>query len=87
MVTETQERYSKLEKMKRESEELLSASKLEIKSLNNIILNMETRIENLIKNEITQKNSINQLTSMLEEEQNNQQDMLTEVKVQHNMYL
>lgn len=86
-MTEAQERYSTLEKMKRETEDLLNASKLEIKSLKNIIHKMETRMENLIKNEITQKNSINQLTHMLKEEQNNQQDMLTEVRVQHNMYL
>lgn len=42
---------------------------------------MENRIENLIKNELSQKNSINQLTNMLEEEQNNQQDMLIEVSL------
>lgn len=40
---------------------------------------MENRIENLIKNDMSQKNSINQLTHMLEEEQNNQQDMMNEV--------
>lgn len=79
MVTEAEERYIKLENRCLRTEELLNTSKLEIQSLKNIILNKETRIENLIKNEISQKNSINQLTNMLEEEQNNQHDMLTEV--------
>lgn len=79
MVTEAEERYIKLENRCLRTEELLNTSKLEVLSLKNIILNQETRIENLIKNEISQKNSINQLTNMLEEEQNNQQDMLTEV--------
>lgn len=79
MVTEAEERYIKLENRYLRTEELLNTSKLEVISLKNIILNQETRIENLIKNEISQKNSINQLTNMLEEEQNNQQDMLTEV--------
>jgi len=79
VVTEAEERYIKLENRYLRTEELLNTSKLEVISLKNIILNQETRIENLIKNEISQKNSINQLTNMLEEEQNNQQDMLTEV--------
>lgn len=79
MVTEVEERYVKLENKFIKTEELLSTSKLEVQSLQNIILNMETRLENLIKNEIAHKNSINQLTNMLEEEQNNQQDMLSEV--------
>lgn len=79
MVTEAEERYIKLENRRLRTEELLNTSKLEVLSLKNIILNHEIRIENLIKNEISQKNSINQLTNMLEEEQNNQQDMLTEV--------
>jgi len=79
VVTEAEERYIKLENRCLRTEELLNTSKLEVLSLKNIILNQETRIENLIKNEISQKNSINQLTNMLEEEQNNQQDMLTEV--------
>jgi len=79
VVTEAEERYIKLENRCLRTEELLNTSKLEIQSLKNIILNKETRIENLIKNEISQKNSINQLTNMLEEEQNNQHDMLTEV--------
>lgn len=79
MVTEAEERYIKLENRYLRTEELLNTSKLEVISLKNIILNQETRIENLIKNENSQKNSINQLTNMLEEEQNNQQDMLTEV--------
>lgn len=78
-MTEAEERYIKLENRCLRTEELLNTSKLEIQSLKNIILNKETRIENLIKNEISQKNSINQLTNMLEEEQNNQHDMLTEV--------
>jgi len=80
-VTEAEERYIKLENRCLRTEELLNTSKLEILSLKNIILNQETRLENLIKNEISQKNSINQLTNMLEEEQNNQQDMLTEVNL------
>lgn len=79
MVTEAEERYIKLENRCLRTEELLNTSKLEIQSLKNIILNKENQIENLIKNEISQKNSINQLTNMLEEEQNNQHDMLTEV--------
>lgn len=81
MVTEAEERYIKLENRRLRTEELLNTSKLEVLSLKNIILNQETRIENLIKNDISQKNSINQLTNMLEEEQNNQQDMLTEVNL------
>lgn len=80
-MTEAEERYIKLENKHLRTEELLNTSKLEILSLKNIILNQETRLENLIKNEISQKNSINQLTNMLEEEQNNQQDMLTEVNL------
>lgn len=80
-MTEAEERYIKLENRCLRTEELLNTSKLEILSLKNIILNQETRLENLIKNEISQKNSINQLTNMLEEEQNNQQDMLTEVNL------
>lgn len=79
MVTEIQERYSKLENLQLKTEELLNASKLEILSLKNIIHNLETRVESLIKNEMLQKNTINQLTNVLEEEQNNQQDMLIEV--------
>jgi len=79
VVTEAEERYIKLENRCLRTEELLNTSKLEIQSLKNIILNKENQIENLIKNEISQKNSINQLTNMLEEEQNNQHDMLTEV--------
>lgn len=82
MVTEAEERYIKLENRCLRTEELLNTSKLEIQSLKNIILNKETRIEHLIKNEISQKNSINQLTNMLEEEQNNQHDMLTEVSLE-----
>lgn len=78
-MTEAEERYIKLENRCLRTEELLNTSKLEIQSLKNIILNKENQIENLIKNEISQKNSINQLTNMLEEEQNNQHDMLTEV--------
>jgi len=81
VVTEAEERYIKLENRRLRTEELLNTSKLEVLSLKNIILNQETRIENLIKNDISQKNSINQLTNMLEEEQNNQQDMLTEVNL------
>jgi len=82
VVTEAEERYIKLENRCLRTEELLNTSKLEIQSLKNIILNKETRIEHLIKNEISQKNSINQLTNMLEEEQNNQHDMLTEVSLE-----
>jgi len=81
VVTEAEERYVKLENRYLRTEELLNTSKLEVLSLKNIILNQETRLESLIKNEISQKNSINQLTNMLEEEQNNQQDMLTEVNL------
>jgi len=80
-VTEAEERYIKLENRCLRTEDLLNTSKLEILSLKNIIINQETRLENLIKNEISQKNSINQLTNMLEEEQNNQHDMLTEVNL------
>lgn len=79
MVVEAEERYLKLEKKCLKTEELLSASKLEVQSLEKVIFNMELKIENLLKNEMSQKNSINQLTNMLNEEQNNQHEMLTEV--------
>lgn len=78
-MTEAKEQYSMLENKWIKSEELLSASKLEVQSLKDIIGNMETRIEHLIKNEIAQNDSIDQLTKMLEEEQNTQQDMIIEV--------
>jgi len=81
VVTEAEERYIKLGNRGLRTEDLLNTSKLEELSLKNIIINQETRLENLIKNEISQKNSINQLTNMLEEEQNNQHDMLTEVNL------
>lgn len=80
-MNEAEERYLKLENKQLKSDKLLNASKLEVESLKNIIINMENRIENLVKNEMSQKNTINQLTDMLEEEQNNQQDMLTEVTI------
>jgi len=80
-VTEAEERYLNLENRRLKTEELLKTSKLEVQSLKEIIHTMESRIENLIKNEISQKNSINQLTNMIEEEQNNQQDMLSEVSL------
>lgn len=79
MVIEAEERYSKLTNKLLKTEELLNASKLEVLSLTKIIQTMELRIENLLKNEMSQKNSINQLTNMLDEEQNNQKEMLTEV--------
>lgn len=80
-MTEAEERYLNLENRRLKTEELLKTSKLEVQSLKEIIHTMESRIENLIKNEISQKNSINQLTNMIEEEQNNQQDMLSEVSL------
>jgi len=80
-VTEAEERYLKLENRRLKTEELLKTSKLEVQSLKEIIHTMENRIENLIKNEMSQKNSINQLTNMIEEEQSNQQDMLSEVSL------
>lgn len=86
VVTEAEERYLKSENRRLKAEELLNTSKLEIQSLKNIIHTMERRIENLIKNEMSQKNSINQLTNMLEEEQNNQQDMFNEVRLTYFPY-
>lgn len=80
MVTEAEEKCFKLEDKLLKTEELLNSSKLEIQSLNTIIQTMENQIDILVKKEMSQKNSINQLTNMLEEEQNNQQDMLTEVR-------
>lgn len=80
-MTEAEERYLMLENKRLKTEELLNTSKQEVQSLNDIILNMEKRMEILKNNEMSQKNTINQLTNMLEEEQNNQQDMLTEVGV------
>lgn len=80
-MTEAEERYLMLENKRLKTEELLNTSKQEVQSLNDIILNMEKRMESLKNNEMSQKNTINQLTNMLEEEQNNQQDMLTEVGV------
>lgn len=85
-MIEAEERYSKLEEKCLKTEELLSASKLEVQSLEKIIFNMELKIENLLKNEMSQKNSINQLTNMLNEEQNNQLEMLTEVS-QYYMFM
>lgn len=79
LMTEAEERYSKLRNRCLKTEELLNASKLEVQSLKDIILNMENRIGHLIKNEIAQNDSINRLTKMLEEEQNTQQEMITEV--------
>lgn len=78
-MTEAEEKYLKLKDKLLKTEELLNTSNLEIQSLNTIIQTMENRIDILVKKEMSQKNSINQLTNMLEEEQNNQQDMLTEV--------
>lgn len=86
MVIEAEERYSKLEDKLLKTEELLNASKLEVRSLEKIIFNMELKIENLLKNEMSQKNSINQLTNMLNEEQNNQHEMLTEVSKYYFVY-
>lgn len=57
----------------------MNASKLEIKSLKEIVGNLEDRIKSLKKNEESQKMVINQLTKMLEEEQNNQQEIIIEV--------
>lgn len=57
----------------------MNASKLEIKSLREIVGNLEDRIKSLKKNEESQKMVINQLTKMLEEEQNNQQEIIIEV--------
>lgn len=79
LLTEAEERYSKLENRRFKTEELLNASKLEVQSLKEIIHNMENRIGHLIKNEISQNDSINRLTKMLDEEQNTQQEMITEV--------
>lgn len=79
VMTEAEERYLMLENRRVKTEELLSASKLEVQTLKDIILTMENRIEHLNKNEIAQNDTINRLTIMLEEEQNTQQDMFTEV--------
>lgn len=81
MATEAEEKCLKLENRRLKTEEALNASKLEIESLKTIIHSIETRNENLIKNEVSQKNLINKLTNMLEEEQNSQQDMLSEVSL------
>lgn len=78
-MIEAEERYSKLEDKYFKTEELLKASKLEVQSLEKIIFSLELKIENLLKNEISQKNSINQLTNMLNEAQNTQREMLAEV--------
>lgn len=79
VVIEAEERYSKMKDKLLKTEALLSTSKLEVQSLKKIIYNMELKIENLLKNEMSHKNSINQLTNMLNEEQNNQREMLEEV--------
>jgi chromosome segregation ATPase len=68
-----------LENRRLKTEELLTASKLEIKSLKEIVGNLEDRIESLKKNEESQKNLINRLTNMLEEEQNHEQEIMAEV--------
>lgn len=81
VVTEAEEKCLQLENRRIKTEECLNASKLEVQTLKSIIQTMENRIDNLVKNDISQKNSINQLTDMIEEEQNNQQDMLTEVSL------
>lgn len=81
VVTEAEEKCSQLESRRLKTEEFLNASKLEVQTLKSIIQTMENRIDILVKNDISQKNSINQLTNMIEEEQNNQQDMLTEVSL------
>lgn len=81
VMTKAEEQFLKLENKRLKAEELLNTSKQEVQSLNDIILKMEKRMESLKKNEISQKNTISQLTNMLEEEQNNQQDMLIEVSV------
>lgn len=81
VVTEAEEKCLQLENRRVKTEEILNASKLEVQTLKSIIQTMENRIDILVKNDISQKNSINQLTNMIEEEQNNQQDMLTEVSL------
>lgn len=86
VMTEAEERYLKLENRRLKTEELLNTSNLEVQSLKTIIHNMEKRIENLKENEMSHKNSINQLTNMLEEEQINQQDMFNEVTITYLLY-
>lgn len=75
-----------MENRRQKTDELLTASKLEIKSLKEIIGNLEDRIECLKKNEESQKTLINHLTNMLEEEQNHQQEIMAEVCLMHFLY-
>lgn len=74
-----EERYMDLKTKHKKTEECLKAAQEEIKSLKEIICSLEGRIDALVKTEKSDKNYIESLTNIIQEEQSNQQDMLQEV--------